>query len=99
MITKKQLKLSHELDSFVDKAKASVAENSETRRSGRGRKPRPDADLWGRHTFIVRDSHLEMLRRVAYWERTSTKELLDKALTAYFNDRKFDPVPPAEGNL
>ena len=96
MITKKQLKLSHELDSFVDNAKASASENTETSRPRRGRRAHPDADSWTRQTFIVSEAHLDMLRRMAYWERATTKELLDKALAAFLRDKKYGPIPISE---
>lgn len=36
-----------------------------------------------RATFIVKESNLDKLKAVAYWERKAIKNVLDEALNAY----------------
>lgn len=44
---------------------------------------------WTRRTFIVRDTHLEKLEALSYWERTSLKDLLDAALESYLSRKRI----------
>jgi len=43
-----------------------------------------------RATFIVKVEKLKTLKVLAYWERKKIKDLLDEALTNYFNN--IDPA-------
>ena len=47
---------------------------------------------WIRATFIVRQSHLEKVKSVAYWDRKQLKEVIDEALTAYLKGKKVKPI-------
>jgi len=38
-----------------------------------------------RATFIVKASQVERLKAISYWERKLIKNVLDEALTAYFD--------------
>ena len=42
---------------------------------------------WKRHTFIVREQHLERIQAVAYWERRDIKEVVDEALQMYLKEK------------
>ena len=46
---------------------------------------------WSRATFIVRQSYLEDLKNMAYWERETIKDVLDSILQAYFKDKIIRP--------
>jgi hypothetical protein len=48
---------------------------------------------WKRATFIVREKHLDNIKSHAYWERLDLKEVLDEALTAYFENKRIKPIP------
>jgi len=45
-------------------------------------------DGWTRATFILRKDHLEKIKSVSYWERKKIKEVVDEALTLYFEEKK-----------
>ena len=47
---------------------------------------------WTRATFIVRQSHLEKVKAVAYWDRKQLKEVIDEALTSYLKGKKIKPI-------
>ena len=49
-----------------------------------------------RATFIVREDFLEKLKAIAYWERVTIKEVLDKALEEALNkyEKKNGIVKP-----
>jgi hypothetical protein len=44
-------------------------------------------DKWKRATFIVRRDHLEKIKALAYWERVTATELLDRALETYLKGK------------
>ena len=46
-----------------------------------------------KRTFSINVEHLSNLEALAYWERTSMKEIIDEALTQYFQDKKVKPLP------
>ena len=57
-------------------------------------KPRnADADEWTRQTFLVRKDFLEKLRALGYWNRQTTKVILDTALEEFFKDKDIKPLP------
>jgi hypothetical protein len=43
-----------------------------------------------RATFIVNETKLESIKALAYWERTSIKEILDTAIDDYLTKKKSD---------
>lgn len=43
---------------------------------------------WTRATFILREEYVEKLKAIAYWERTTIKEIMDNALSTYFENQK-----------
>lgn len=47
---------------------------------------------WTRATFILKQSHIEKLKSIAYWERTTIKELIDEAVSKYLTERDFSSV-------
>lgn len=68
--------------------------SGKTTKPGAGRPKNRDADEWTRQTFIVREEYLELIRRVAYWDRLQAKEVLDDALRMYAESKgSYDPVP------
>ena len=44
---------------------------------------------WTRATFIVRESHLEKLKDLAYWERKQIKELVDEIFGSYLQGKRI----------
>jgi hypothetical protein len=61
---------------------------------GKAGKPRnADADEWTRQTFLVRKDFLEKLRALSYWNRQTTKVVLDTALEEFFKDKDIKPLP------
>lgn len=66
-------------------------------RAGKAGRPKgtgaPDRDAWTRATFIVRRERLEKLKAVAYWDRQSLKQALDRALEHYLKGKAVKPVP------
>lgn len=64
------------------------------KKSAAGRPKNRDAEEWTRQTFIVREEYLELIRRVAYWDRLQAKEVLDEALRMYADSKgNYEPVP------
>jgi len=47
---------------------------------------------WTRATLIIKDEHLEKIKKVAYWDRKKIKEIVDEALTNYFRNKKTDRI-------
>lgn len=57
---------------------------------------------WRKATFIVREGHFQKMKDLAYWERTSIKELLDQALERFFAGRAggaSSPSSPQDANV
>jgi hypothetical protein len=52
---------------------------------------------WTRATFILKQEQLEQLKRAAYWERMTIKELITEALHIYLCDQDFQPIPQRRG--
>ena len=50
-------------------------------------------DGWTRATITVREEMLEILKRAAYWERTTIKKVIDDALAAHLDGKSFEPIP------
>jgi len=48
---------------------------------------------WKRATFIVREKHLDDIKSHAYWERMDMKDVLDEALSSYFENKQIKPIP------
>jgi hypothetical protein len=48
---------------------------------------------WKRHTFIIREQHLEKIQAVAYWERRDIKEVMDEALQLYLKEKDVGSIP------
>jgi len=49
-------------------------------------------DKWKRATFIVKRDHLEKIKALAYWERLTATEVLDRALEAYLKGKSIKPI-------
>lgn len=83
------------IDEVIERAVASSADGRVTAPPGpkMGRPANPDRNQWTRQTFVVRIDHLEAVKRAAYWDRKTAKDVLDEALSAYFRDREYEPVP------
>lgn len=93
--TRKTLKPAS-LEDAIAGAKASAAEETpgpETVKRGVGKPRAVDADLWTRQTFIIRRDYLEKLQALAYWDRRTTKVVLDMALEQFFEGKNIKPVP------
>ena len=48
---------------------------------------------WVRATFIVRRSHVDKLKALAYWDRRSIKELVEAALASYLKGKRVKSIP------
>jgi hypothetical protein len=70
-------------------------ENTKTRTRPGKQRGRPKGsgtkgpDKWKRATFIVRRDHLEKIKALAYWERVTATELLDRALETYLKGKEI----------
>ena len=51
-------------------------------------------DGWTRATFIMRQSHLDKIKSLAYWDRKEIKEVIDEALAAYLSGKNVKSIPP-----
>ena len=76
----------------------SNTENTKIQTRARKKKGRPkgsgakDRDTWKRATFIVKRAHLEKIKSLAYWERLTATEVLDRALEAYLKGKTIKAV-------
>lgn len=43
---------------------------------------------WTRTTVVIRDQHLEKLKVLAWWERTTLKEIFDKMIGDYLSSKE-----------
>lgn len=48
---------------------------------------------WTRATYIVRESIVEQLKAVAYWERKQVKQVIEEAFQNYLADKEIKPIP------
>ena len=92
----KEEPLSFIRDTRADKpGKAGNIGNIENTKKQRGR-PKgsgaKDRDTWKRATFIVKRAHLEKIKSLAYWERLTATEVLDRALEAYLKGKTIKPM-------
>jgi len=44
-------------------------------------------------TYMIRKKYVDLIDRVAYWDRREKQSVLDEALEAYFKDKKIKPIP------
>jgi hypothetical protein len=44
-------------------------------------------------TYMIRKKYVDLIDRVAYWDRREKQSVLDEALEAYFKDKKVKPIP------
>lgn len=70
------------LDDFIGGAKAEPAAPVPAEKP-LGRRKAADHEDWERQTFIIRKSHHQKLKDIAYKERITLKEALDKALGSF----------------
>lgn len=73
-----------------------LPEIRDTRKDKSEKSPSIKAGLqpgWTRATVILTEKYFEKLRAAAYWDRTSIKDHLDKALTEYFKNKRIKPLP------
>lgn len=47
---------------------------------------------WKRATFIMRIDTLEKIKALAFWERATVTELIDRALAAYLKGKTIKPI-------
>jgi len=55
-------------------------------------------DGWTRDTFILRKEYLEKIKLLAYWERISIKEVMDKALGSYLKGKRTKSISNEKGD-
>lgn len=53
---------------------------------------------WIRKTMHIRESHDEMLNRVAFWTKKPQKMILDQIIKEYLADREIPPIPKMDKN-
>lgn len=53
---------------------------------------------WIRKTMYIRESHDEMLNRIAFWTKTPQKMILDLIIEDYLADREIPPIPKMDEN-
>jgi len=46
-----------------------------------------------RRTYMIRKKYIDLIDRMAYWDRREKQSILDEALEAYFKDKKVKPMP------
>ncbi len=46
-----------------------------------------------RQTFVVKKEYVNKLKCLAYWERITQKEILDKILRNFFKDKIIKQIP------
>jgi hypothetical protein len=56
------------------------------------RKPDIEND-YIRQTFVVKKEYVNKLKCLAYWERITQKEILDKILRNFFKDKIIKQIP------
>lgn len=79
-----------QLDGY-EKIIADVDAEQPKRKAGKPRNA--DADEWTRQTFLIRKDFLQKLRAVSYWNRQTTKVVLDTALEEFFKGKEIKPLP------
>jgi len=53
---------------------------------------------WTRATYIVRESLVEKLKAVAYWDRKQVKQVVEEAFLLYLADKNTKPIPISKFN-
>ena len=53
---------------------------------------------WTRATFIIRETHGDHIKALAYWERRDIKDILDEALTDFLKQKTVKPIPKNQGD-
>lgn len=48
---------------------------------------------WIRSSIVVKEEYLNKLKAYAWWERLSTRDVLNEALEQYFKDKEVKPIP------
>lgn len=82
MLPKKPTGQKKNLDDFIGGAKAEPVPTPPAEKP-LGRRRAADHDDWERQTFIIRKEYHKALKDLAYTERITLKEALDKALAAF----------------
>jgi len=54
---------------------------------------------WIRATFIMRESHVERLKAMAYWERRLLKEIVDEAISGYLQGKTIKAIPKGGSSM
>lgn len=50
-------------------------------------------DGWTRATIIVKESHMDMIRAIAYWDRLTVKDLMEKIFDDYLKSKNIKAIP------
>ena len=48
---------------------------------------------WRRYTLILRDTYLEKIKDIAYWDRKDIKDVVDEALESYLKGKDIAVRP------
>lgn len=51
---------------------------------------------WTRATFILQEKQLKKIKDLAYWKRTTVKEIVNEALTLFLKNKKIKAQPDIE---
>jgi len=46
-----------------------------------------------RRTYMIRKKYIDLIDRVAWWDRKEKQLILDEALNQFFKDKKIKPYP------
>jgi hypothetical protein len=48
---------------------------------------------WTRTTVIIRETHLEKLKDIAWWDRSNLKDAMDQAFELYIASKNIEEIP------
>jgi hypothetical protein len=51
------------------------------------KKAKKRADKWTRTTVLIRDDHLEKFKILAWWEKSTVKDLFDEMIEMYLSSK------------
>jgi hypothetical protein len=49
--------------------------------------------VFKRRTYMIRKKYINLIDRMAYWDRRDKQSILDEALENYFKDKKIKEYP------
>jgi hypothetical protein len=55
--------------------------------ANQNKKPKKSIDKWTRTTVLIRNDHLEKFKILAWWERTTVKDLFNDMIEKYLSSK------------